>query len=48
MQISILIFLKSSKGKIPAGSANIPIKSEKEHSKCSIKIEKCPDKSASV
>ena len=48
MQISILVFLKSSSGKIPAGSATIFVKNDKERQRAVINIEKCPDKTASI
>jgi hypothetical protein len=42
------VYLKSSSGKIPAGSANILIKSTSEHNNMGVGIEKCPDKTAKI
>lgn len=44
----MLVYLKSSSGRIPAGTANIPIKSDRELKGANINIDKCPDKSANI
>jgi hypothetical protein len=43
-----MVYLKSSTGKISAGSATIPIKPDTEHRQVKISIEKCPDKTANI
>ena len=48
-QVSVLIFLKSSSGRIPAGAAFIDLnRLSNESSRTEISIEKCPDKNASI
>lgn len=48
LQAVILVFLKSSSGRIPAGSATIPIRSDRDHQQSKVGIEKCPDKTANI
>ena len=49
IQVEMLIFLKSSSGRIPAGAALIDLNSlSNESAKLTLPIEKCPDKNASI
>ena len=49
IKVSILLYLKSSSGRIPAGSVNVSLNSiGQAQNKETYEVEKCPDKKAAV
>jgi len=49
MKSSIVVYLKSASGKIPAGSVSLDLtKKRLGYSKTTSKIDKCPDKNATI